>query len=270
MSLVNIKNVHQKLFPSQHSQLQVAALKMEMEKLEQLRNQWENLENKNVEKLTNVLSNVEKLKKRTKSPMFKAQVAISEFLWNNPLALVGLIPVMMATVSLGVIAGFAVGGPQVNVMPFVGGAIGLSGPIAVGVSCLLTAEKYEEKTKAATHVELFQLLPKLASNPNPQLNTCMQQLYHLGADEKIPGPFWQQCVILLREIHCASDEFQSQQNRVEQEREKLIKNDPQTAQAFENQSFIQRHQKFVKVNVESKQDIQKDSVKQTSVNAVKI
>lgn len=272
MSLVNIKEVHRKLLPSQHSQLQLAALKMEMEKLEQLRQQCEDLENKNVEQLTTLLSNVEKFKKHAKNPLLKAQVAIG----NNPLSLlVSFFPVVAVTTYLGMIAGFAVGAPHENVMPIAGGIIGLVGPIAVGVSCILTAEKYEEKAKSSAHGELFRLLPKFEPSSNSQLNTCIQQLYQLGSDEKIPGPFWKQCVILLREIHLAHKKLQSQHDCVEQKRENLIANDPQTIHALESQSFAQRHQNFAKVNVESTQDIQEqnakgDSVKKPSANPIKI
>lgn len=271
MSLANIKQMHQKAYNPQHPQLQLAALKMEMEKLEQLRQQWEDVENKNLEKLTTVLSNVEQFKKHAKNPLLKAQVAIG----NNPLLLMSFFPVVAVTTYLGTIAGFSIGTSPMNVLPIAGGIIGLVGPIAAGVSCILTAEKYEEQAKCDAHGELFRLLPKLASSSNPQLNTCMQQLYQLGSDEKIPGPFWQQCVMLLREIHLAHKKFQSQHDRVEQKREDLIENDPQTLHTLENQSFAQRHQNFVKVNVESTQDIQEqsangESLKNPSTSAIKI
>lgn len=275
MSLANIKQMYQQAYNPQHPQLQLAALKMEMDKLEQLRQQWEDVENKNVEQLTTLLSNVEKFKKRTNNPILKAQVAIGKYMDNNMWLWVGLGPVMVGTACMGLVAGFAMGGHQLNMMPFVGSIVGFSAPMAAGLSCVLTAEKYEEKAKSDAHSELFRLLPKLASSSNPQLNTCMQQLYQLGSDEKIPGPFWQQCVMLLREIHLAHKKFQSQHDRVEQKREDLIENDPQTLHTLKNQSFAQRHQNFVKVNVESTQDIQEqsangESVKNPSTSAIKI
>ena len=261
MSMLNIKNVHQKLFPSEQSKLQFAALKMEAEKTDQLRVKCEEIENKNVEKLATLLSNVGKFKKHTKKPLVKAQVAIGEFMENEPLAWVGLFPVIMITGYVGMVAGFAVGGQQVNVMPFIGGLLGLVGPIAVGVSCLLTAEKYEEKPKSTAHRELFELLPEIASSANPQLSTCMQQLYHLGSDEKIPGPFWKQCLTLLRQIHLAAKEFKFQQNHFEHKLGDAGHNDPQVYQAFEShKSFAQRYQDFVEVETQKNDMKEKEDV----------
>lgn len=275
MSLANIKKVHQQCFPQQSPQLQWAALKMEMNKTEQLRKQLEDVERKNVEKLTALLSNVDKFKKRTNNPLFKGHAALGGFMNNHPLGFVVLFGGLMAAGAVGMVAGYMVE-PQLQLISAIGGATGVLGAGSVGILCMSTAEKYKETTRCAVHRELFELLPKLSSKPHSQLNTCMQQLYNLGADRKIPGPFWKECVTLLRQIQLASHNLQLQQKHLEQQIEKMTERDPQADQAFENlKSFAQRHQKFVEVNVEPTQDIQEessrgDNVKKASANAIKI
>lgn len=244
---------------------------MEVDKAEQLRKQWEDIESKNVEKLTTLLLNVEKVKKRTATPLFKGQAAVGQFINNHPLGFVVLFGGLITAGTLGVAAGYMVE-PQLQLMSAMGGVIGVLGAFPVGVSCMSTAEKYKETTKSAVHSELFQLLPKLASNLTPQLNACIQQLYYLGADEKIPGPFWKQCLTLLRQIENSASQFQVQQKHVEQQLEKMAERDPQSDQAFESlKSFAQRHQNFVEVKVQSPNEDVKESVEvKTTPNAVKI
>lgn len=261
------------LAPIQSNTLQFAALKMEADKAEQLRAQWKEIENKNVEKLTALLSNVEKIKQRTNSPVFKARFAVGDYINNAILGFPMFFVGGVLTGFIGGAAGYMIsqGSLTTAVMPAIGGFVGTVVALSVGFSCQSTAEKYVESKKIAAHRELFEVLPRLASSTNSHLKSCMQQLYHLGADEKIPAPFWKQCLTLLRQIEMAANNFNAQQDHVKQQLEKMSARDPQADQALESlKSFAQRHQNFVEVKVEPREENTKEELGVQITHVLKI
>ena len=266
MSFANLAQLH----PSQHDQLKLAALKMEMDKAEQLRQKWEDLENKNVEQLTALLSNVEQFKKRGNSRLCKTQVVVGDFLFENLWGLVVLAAGTGAVACLGAAVGHQIAPPgDTTITPTITGFVAMAGSFLTGFSCIKTAEKYKESEKVDQRKRLFELLPKFTNSSNSQLNACMQQLYHLGSDEKIPAPFWRRCVTLFKQIDKSVNEFWEQHNRVERQREELNESDLQATQPLEIQTFAQRHQQFVEVSVEATKAGQ-DTMKKTSGNIIKI
>ena len=267
MSVANLTNLK-----ASQSAMQMAALKMEADKADQLRVKWEEIENKNVEKLATLLSNVEKITKRANSSLCKAQVFVGDRVFNSFLGMGLAGASVMAASYGGIVLGQVFAQSAGNLAPLLGGCIGIIGVISVGVYCVTTADKYEESIKKSAHSQLFQLLRQFADSTNPQLNTCIQQLYNLGADQNIPGPFWKQCITLLQPIETAAKEFKFQQNHFEHKIADASHNDPQVYQAFEShKSFAQRHQDFVEVKVEStKEDAKENVVVQPISQTIKI
>lgn len=232
------------------SEVQRAAVQMEMEKAKQLHATWERVETTNTEKLATLLSNVEKITSRANSPLCKAQVRAGDFIFNTVPGLVGgFVLAPLAACYLGVYVGQMVS--QQPLTPFIGGAMGLMGIISVGFSCTVKAKKYDESDKKAQHIKLFQLLPKVSNSSNPKLNACIQQLYHCGANEKIPGLFWKCCHTMLQEISQSSEAYIIQQQRAHNRLEEL---NEISVQDQHSKSFTELHQKFVDVKVDMAQE----------------
>lgn len=268
MSLANLTQLH----PSHHSKLQFAALEMERGKAEKLRAAWEQIESTNTEKLEKLLSNVEKITQRANSPLCKAQVRIGDFIFNTMPGLFG--GFCVAPFTAGYLAynfGHAVS--QQPLIPAIAGAVGVVGTISVGIYCVAMADKYEKTNAVHTHNELFRLITELSDSTNPKLHACMQQLYKLGADDKIPVPFWKRCASLLRQIESSASAFKAQQKHFDRQREKLNEIDPQVQLDFESvKSFAQRHENFVKVATQKEdvKDVKKDVGVKTMPNIIKI
>lgn len=243
MSLANLHKLHP-------SEVQRAAVQMEMEQASQFRATWERVENTNTEKLEKLLSNVEKITQRANSPLCKAQVRAGNFIYDTFPGLiggVGLAP--LGAIYLGIYLGKMVS--QQPLIPLLGGVIGAISVVSVGVSCGIMASKYDESDKKARHIKLFQLLPELSNSHNPKLNACIQNLYHLGTNEAIPGLFWERCHTLLQEISQSSTAYTIQQQRANNRLEEF---NEISLQEQHSKSFTQRHQKFVEVKIEVAQE----------------
>ena len=247
MSLANIHKVINKLHPSE---VQRAAVQMEMDQANQFRATWERVENTNTEKLEKLLSNVKKITQRANSPVCKAQVRANDFIFNTlPGFALGFMLAPFGASCLGLYAGKMVS--QQPLIPLLGGVIGAIGVISVGVACAVTASKYDESDKKAQHTKLFRLLPELSDTSNPKLNTCIQKLYHIGANEAIPGLFWERCHTLLEEISQSSKAYTIQQQRAHNRLEEF---NEISLQEQQSKSFTQRHQNFVDVKMEVAQE----------------
>lgn len=251
MSLAHLTNLQ---VPS--AKLQFAALKMEADKADQLRAQWEAIESKNTGKLKLLVDKVEKFKKRTESRVFKSRLAVSRVIGSD-YGQMGLF--VGSIVATALVVGLS---RTQNVNDFVVAGVALatmSGSIGVlldGFSLGRTARQYSKNNQINSRNEVFNSIKKQTSS-NKELNTCMEQLYTLGTDDKIPAPFWSQCGKLLEEITKAHTKYTLQQRQVKNLLEEISERNPQADQSIENlKSFAARHDVFVAVKSAQEQDVQ--------------
>lgn len=230
--------------------LEFAALKMEADKADQLRAQWEAIESGNTEKLSLLLADVETFKKRTDSRVFKTKLSVGQWInsdagemWSMAASI--LIPIAILGVGVAAI-------PNPNDVMMVSGAfLPVAGSIGMawgGMALGETAKQYSKNNQIKHRNEVFNSIDNLTSSTNEKLHMCMQQLYALASDEKIPAPFWEQCQNLLHPIVVSANAYALQQQGVKNGLEKLAASQPEPTVV---ESFSARHANFVAVQTKS-------------------